>query len=367
MYCPDKELFSAQVQEICSQLKIACDLENTSWFYQRGIDVLNKGAFWLLDRQSQRELNQWNRLCNGLLIRKNRYEVSSMPITNLYGTNNEECLVSYEKCDLITKIGGRMVCAFWPFESVATMIACHSNRAISTIDSDDTELIAAEKIIKKINFQQSDTKYNFIFQFQEGKIYLVGARQKNLWEFTEIELTKAAQRLNAFSNDKYFIYRPETYRIYGYKAITRKVKEHNSQLIIRDSQTGERAKVYIDIPDKKKIEKNRFKNLITYWKNGKHSQIISQYPATKGKFNEIELAFFATKEKILTLASKWDKLNLTSLGLIQSMEVSGAPKWSYKIIQRLTNFNKERWGDLIYDWMHGMNPKQIMEILELND
>lgn len=330
MFPPSNAILEPQVRELERQLRFKAN----QWFSNRGIEIIESNGYYFLKKNG--DANHWNMICNGTVFNSDGHLVS-MPPTKLY--KSTETILTHSRCDIIEKIPGDMICACWTY-------------GIYPYYHTDSSFCSKE-IFDKVNFSnfKYEKEYTLTFQLHEKKLYLVAVRLlRDLSEYSEDELETLAASMGVF--------RPKRY----YGSVSDVIAENKKEFILRDKNTGERVKLWINI---KPHMLENMRRLITYWLSGEDYQVSLQHPETKRSFVRIEEAAKGRVNYLKDSAKKWKACYLSRQGLATSLEESNEPTWARKIIINMQELHESTWDNVAMSSLKKITSKTLMNILGL--
>lgn len=356
-------LAEEKIKEMCRHIQ-----SDNSWFSRHGIVVYPKKNFFLLDKDAKTPLNEWNILCNGILVNEN-YVPVSIPCFQIPPRLKTD--LDYKKCFLIEKMPGvSFTVCFKSGRSDSGTLKhtpiIHTKTAVSYLDKELDYLVDA---IKNLKFSNMDYYKSFDFVYSNNLLYLYNVRAiYDLTEETESQLDQIATFLN--------VNRPFHKMMSSLDTIIEEVENHSQleegtdpkQWILRDFVRGERGELTFDIPRRKVVEKGSLKRLAPFWAKNQAWKIISEYPDTKAQFIRFGNALKDKISQVKELGQYYQKLSghYNKQELVEEIQ-NEVPSWSAKIVINLMCIRDDLWDDYITNSIKKLPVKTLLFALELTD
>lgn len=361
MLPPNIALMQDQLRELSAQLSRATKSLSDEWFQSRGIQVYSKDLFWLLNHNQHENKNHWNILCNGLVYTREGF-TASVPPVKFNSINSREVNVNLHTSDLVQKVGGEMITAFFPWGN--TDHPCLNTKTqCSYATGDMADMKEAKKVIRELKYRKSDSDYCFTFHYDGRDLFLVAGRHvESLLEHEETELDEIGKRLGCMRPMRFPLTK-------GWVSATELMNQYDEDFIIRDRKTGERAHVMMPITIKrpKLLETGLYKHLLPYWLAGQTKALVRVYPEFKEKMARVDEALLKVKRQVKIAGENWSTIGNNRPGLVEALRESHEPFWSHRLILRMLGMHPERWDNCIDDYFKKLTPKGIIDILGLVD
>lgn len=349
MVPPNIALLADQIKEIGAQLQLG----RQEWFKRRGIFVKAADRHYILNAEG--EINYWNIICNHITYNDQGFLVSCPPLKI---ANLENARVNLRNSILVEKIAGPMVSLCWP--GGIEFAYCQTEGRITPLCDND----AIKKVFSRIKMDlllRHNLGFSLTFNIADNEPFLVAGRcLRNLDEHSEDELDILAQRIGCNRPIRFSC--PD-----GWVDVAKILRSHQENFIVRDIETGERAHVKLKIDRPKLLATCQYKYLLPYWQTRNHMAVIKEFPAARIKFHNIDAATLNVVMDVKEIAIKWKEFRLSRQGLMESLRVSDVPQWCHRIIMALQYLPVEAWAERIEEHIRKMTPKQLFEILKLDD
>jgi len=344
MLAPYLGLMREQMSEIGAHIYRS----NLNWFRDRGIDVLDKKEYVILNATGTK--NYWNILCNGTVYTKTGLLMAMPPIEPFPLKNAGLCLMN---CDLIEKVPGQQVTTFWPWIRTNVIIATKTH--CSSCDAEEMQDLL-KRIHAQIDFRPMNLDTSLTFIYDSKSIYLIGGRKnRDLHEYEETELDRLAKDT--------FSYRSERESCaQGWTTIFNKLQSSQKDYIIRDRISGERQDALLT---SQKLPMT-LEALIPYWLERQQRRVMIEIPETADKFLQLEHLIKGRMDVLKAIAAKYHPLRLTPGGLADSLKAAeDVPNWTISIIIKMCKEHPDNWDEVIDEEFHKMSTFKLKTNLDI--
>lgn len=366
-------------------------LDNESFFEANGIAVSRKGEFALLNYRQDAEPNEYNRWCRALVLDYTG-KVRSLPFVRFFNKGQVQAAdVDFTKCDLIEKMDGTLIGAFWHEKN----IVFHTRRTISSHQPDvDLEIVnfngksysllqVAKQYVERLHWQEVYNCFSWCYAFElihdatkvvteypEDKWGLYLLNYRSLRDLSDKHQLRDLIGVGNLLGAKM----PRTWKGCSAAEIDALIAEHPEDfegVVARCQTTGERVKIkspsYVERHHM--VDRRTYRYLIPLWLKGEREEIEAYFPDTKELFEDLESAleiFTLFIKNVVCIwqdqvkGSGWTKKDL-ALAVIKD-----EPKWLHSYIFKLYD---KPWDDArIREWLKAkvLDVRYILEVLNLD-
>lgn len=330
------------VEKDCLRVIISKLIENDQdWFKQNYIIATAKGSFWILNYspEAKKNYNDYNRLVRGLVVARPEGFVGdllelirSFPYDRFFNQGEPYAAdVDMSNADMLEKMDGTMVATFFPTKNLQDL-HFQTRKMLSSHEEDWNRKIRSfygvaypflpliGSYVKKLNFNESDLDYTYIFEFiheaskvlteyseDEWGLVLTGGRNvRTHRELSEAELDIIAVRLG--------VRRPRKWESVAdhdeiLKMMDLAVQERKDfeGYIFRDRKSGKRIK----IKDRRYVEKHyiignaSFKRLVPVFFSGEVDEVSAYLPIAKERLATIGTAYENYLDHVVAKVAEW--------------------------------------------------------------
>jgi hypothetical protein len=345
------------------------------WLDNQVIDAKDKGGYWIVNYGIAGS-NDYNRLVRGMVIQKPPVGwkgdpltlIRSFPMTRFKNQHEIDAApVDMANSEMLEKLDGTMVGVFFP-TSNPTDPHWHTRKMLSAHKPDlDLKLTAFHggeyqllsligEYVKKLKFSPEDVRMTYVFEFIHAAsfvwtkygpdkygLYMLAARNLDTYEeLSEKELDDAANRLG--------VRRPRRWDAVANPTEIEALMKQISQdtpgfegFVFRDKTSGNRIKVkdadYVKFHAM--LDKRSYKNLVQKVLEGEADEILSYFPDTQPRIEEINRKFAKFLDDAVAAIEKYRKTDIDqkSLAMMLRSGKSIDPKTDYINSMVLTDAN----------------------------